>query len=221
MISPVEPAAALLRCHMAPTRLLSAAGWEAAALSDRAATFVLVNQKIEVDDHGQSSDRRLRSSRADRHPADQRPARYAAPKCSEPDAALKLLHSTTLRIGDRSTQTSRCRRVRGLADRIPEGGSRPRTPMTFALDLTAMAPPGAAGCCRTHWRDSIRTGRSSFRLMWCAAWSRSRCRPSPSPCRMARRPRSPYTLGIRAHYYPDPGTTDMPAPVHGDIACRL
>ena len=60
------------------------------------------------------------------------------------DAALKLLHSTTLRIGDPRTQTSRCRRVRGLADPdtrrlVPAAGLR-----DIRAQLTAMAPPGAA-----------------------------------------------------------------------------
>lgn len=94
-----------------------------------------------------------------------------------PDAALKLLHSTTLRIGDHPRrppdvdafgnwliQYQKAAPGRGLRD--------------VRVRLTAVAPPGAARMLSDALAGFIGTGSSSIPGMWRAAGSSSRCRPS-------------------------------------------
>ncbi len=132
-----------------------------------------------------------------------------------PDAALKLLHSTTLRIGDRPRrppdvdafgnwliQYQKAAPGRGLRD--------------VRARLTAVAPPGAA--------RMLSDALAGFDRDWVVEYPRDVARGrvklqvSSVTVTVSDDTSSEVTVQarVRVHYYPDPGTTDLPAPVHGE-----
>jgi peroxiredoxin len=133
-----------------------------------------------------------------------------------PDPVLKLLHSTAMRIGDPRrkfpdvgvfgdwlTEYQRAGPGRGLGE--------------IRTQLIASTPPGAAQMLTDafakfdqNWEvelppDVVR-GLAKFQVS-----SVNISVPSGSSSEVTVHAR------IRAHYYPDPGTTILPAPVHGDL----
>ena len=140
------------------------------------------------------------------------------------DAALKLPHSTIGRIGD-PRRTPPDGGVNAFGDWVAEfqRASPSRGLRDIQAQLTATAPPGAA-LMLTDAFAALRASRSNGHPP-----------PPPPPPEVVRglaklQVASPtitvpagssseitVNAGIRAQYYPDSGTTDLPAPIHGDV----
>ena len=136
------------------------------------------------------------------------------------DKPLKLAHSATFRVGDRKPGPGDV--VRGeFADWV-NAYQMARGPVGLGdlrKHLAGFAPPGAA--------KMIEAEFSKFGQL--------QPRPPPPPPETVRgtvkvqlaSPTLSLTpgsttevtlhVGVRAHYYPDPGTTDTPKPVHGEV----
>jgi peroxiredoxin len=135
---------------------------------------------------------------------------------ADDDAPLKLLHSTSVRIGvpprrrpdvdafgDWVTAYQKARPGRGLDD--------------LRTQLTSTAPPGAAKVLADAFAafvddlviqlppDVVR-GRAKLQVS-----SLTITVPSGSSTEITAH------AHVRAQYYPDPATTDLPAPVHGEV----
>jgi peroxiredoxin len=133
-----------------------------------------------------------------------------------PNPVLKLLHSVAMRIGDSRrtlpdvgsfgdwlTEFQRTGSGRGLAD--------------IRAELSAGAPPGAAKVLSDaltrfdqNWEVSLPPnvvrGLAKFQVS-----SATITIPGNSSTEVA------VHANVRAHYYPDPDTTVLPTPVHGDL----
>src|SRR5687767_8332087 len=133
------------------------------------------------------------------------------------DAALKLLHSATLRIGDPPRRPppdvdAFGDWLVGYKNAAPGQGLR-----DIRAQLTAAAPPGAAGL--------LSEALVGFDRDWVVQFPpdvvRGRVKLQVSSVTVAVPDGSSSEITVqarvRAHYYPDPGTTDLPAPVHGEI----
>jgi peroxiredoxin len=137
------------------------------------------------------------------------------------DAALQLPHSMTGGIGD-PRRTPPDGGVNAFEDWVIEfqrAGSGHGL-RDIQVQLIATAPPGAARML-TDAFEALR-----------ASWPNGRPPPPPEVVRgFAKLQVSTVTItvpdgssseitvhaGIRAQYYPDSGTTDLPAPIHGDV----
>ena len=133
-----------------------------------------------------------------------------------PDPVLKLLHSAAMRIGDPRrkfpdvgvfgdwlTEYQRAGPGRGLG--------------AIRTQLIATTPPGAAKMLtdafakfdedlQVEWPPDVVRGLAKFQVS-----SVNITVPAGSSSEVTVHAR------IRAHYYPDPDTTILPAPVHGDL----
>jgi peroxiredoxin len=138
------------------------------------------------------------------------------------DSALKLLHSSTLRIGyprrrpprhvegafaDWLLTQQKARSGRGLDD--------------IRADLTGKAPPGAVGALSEALAEFDKG--LDIQLPPDVVRGMAKVQVSSVTISIPEGSSSEVTLHarIRAHYYPDPGTTDLPAPVHGDLQATL
>ena len=132
------------------------------------------------------------------------------------DAPLKLLHSTALRIGD---PPRRRPDVEVFGDWLIEyqkaGPSRGLDDVR--AQLSAMAPPGATRMLSDAFEGFDQNWEIEYPpdvvrgLVKLQVSSVTITVPDGSSSEVTVHAR------VRAHYYPDPNTTDMPAPVHGDV----
>lgn len=132
------------------------------------------------------------------------------------DAALKLLHSTTLRIGD---PRRRRPEVAGFGDWLLEyqKASPGRRLHDVRAELVSAAVPGA--------RRMLSEALATFYENWSHTFEQVPVRgtvkaqlsivtiavPDGSSSEVTVNAR------VRAHYYPDPDTTDLPAPINGEV----
>jgi len=133
-----------------------------------------------------------------------------------PDVPLKLLHSAILRIGEPPGRPPDVERFgdwliqyrktdpgRGLSD--------------FRAQLTARAPPGAA-----RMLSDAFVGYQSLVDLHLPSGVRGigKLQVSSVTITLPEGSSSEVTVHarMRAHYYPDRGTPDMPAPIHGDVS---
>src|SRR5271166_1299248 len=132
-----------------------------------------------------------------------------------PNAALQLLHSTTLQIADQPlpgtgevfedwvTKFQRAGPGRGLRD--------------IKAQLTATAPPGAARMLTEAFENlyenwgNIHPPGTVGGLVKLQVSTITITVPDGSSSEIT------VNAGIRAAYYPGPGTTNLPAPIHGDV----
>jgi peroxiredoxin len=138
---------------------------------------------------------------------------------AQESAPLKLLHSSTFRVGDRKPGHGDV--VRGdFADWV-NAYQMARGPVGLGdlrKHLAGFAPPGAAkmieaefskfGQVRPPPPPPPETVRGTVKVQL-ASPTLSLTAGSTSEVTVH--------VGVRAHYYPDPGTTDMPKPVHGEV----
>jgi peroxiredoxin len=138
---------------------------------------------------------------------------------AQENAPLKLLHSATFRVGDRKPGHGDV--VRGdFADWV-NAYQTARGPVGLGdlrKHLAGFAPPGAAkmieaefskfGQVRPPPPPPPETVRGTVKVQL-ASPTLSLTAGSTSEVTVH--------VGVRAHYYPDPGTTDMPKPVHGEV----
>jgi len=132
------------------------------------------------------------------------------------DAPLELLHSATLRVGD---PRKRFPDVTDFGDWVLEYRRTHSAvrPGDLPEHLTTTAPPGAAGRMKEVFSrfgvpeeaeippDVVR-GTVSMQLS-----SPTLSLPAGSTSEVT------VHVWVRAHYTPDPGTTDLPQPVHGEV----
>jgi peroxiredoxin len=136
------------------------------------------------------------------------------------NAVLKLLHSATLRVGDPPRKFPEVLDFGDwLLDRLKKGPPGPLKEVRAGL--TATAPPGAAKMLTDafaqfddDWQielppDVVR-GLAKMQL-------------STVTIAVANGSSSEITVNarVRAHYYPDPNTTALPAPLHGDLSAAF
>jgi peroxiredoxin len=136
---------------------------------------------------------------------------------AQENAPLKLLHSATLRLGDRKPGPGDI--VRGdFADWV-NAYQTARGPVGLGdlrKHLAGFAPPGAAKMIEAEFSKfgqvqpppPPETVRGTVKVQL-ASPTLSLTAGSTSEVTVH--------VGVRAHYYPDPGTTDMPKPVHGEV----
>jgi peroxiredoxin len=138
------------------------------------------------------------------------------------DSELKLLHSTTLRIGYPRRRPPR--HVVGVFAEwlLAQQKARPGLGLDAIRDeLTSKAPPGAVAALADalaefdkgldiHVPPEVVRGVAKVQVSSLAISV-----PNGSTSEITLHAR------VRAHYYPDPGTTDLPAPVHGDLHATL
>jgi peroxiredoxin len=133
------------------------------------------------------------------------------------DAALKLLHSTTGRIGDPGRRPPD---VSAFGDWLIEfqRAGPGRGLRDTRAQLTSTAPPGAAQMLSDAF---ARFDRDWVVLFPPEAVVRGLAKLQVASPTITVPPGSSSEIivnaGIRAQYYPDPGTADLPAPVHGDV----
>jgi peroxiredoxin len=133
------------------------------------------------------------------------------------NAPLKLLHSATLRVEDRKPGPGDV--VRGdFADWV-NAYQTARGPVGLGdlrKHLAGFAPPGAAKMIEAEFSKSGQvqpppppeTVRGTVKVQL-ASPTLGLTADSTSEVTVH--------VGVRAHYYPDPSTTDMPKPVHGEV----
>lgn len=132
------------------------------------------------------------------------------------NAALKLLHSVTLRIGD---PPRRAPDLEVFGDWLLEyHRSRPgRGFRDFRAQVPTTAPPGAA----KMLTDAI----AGFDRDWVieippdVVRGMARCQVASVTISVPPGSSTEITVHaqVRAHYYPDSGTTPLPAPIHGEL----
>lgn len=136
------------------------------------------------------------------------------------DAVLKLLHSATLRIGDPPRRFPEVLDFGDwLVDRLKKGPARPLNDVRTGL--TATAPPGAA----KMLTDAFAQFDDNWQLELPPDVVRGlvKLQVSTVTITVPAGSSSEITVNarIRIHYYPDPGTTAMPAPLHGDLSAAF
>jgi peroxiredoxin len=135
---------------------------------------------------------------------------------ADQNAALKLLHSTSSRIGD-----TRRRRpdVGAFGDWVLayQKTRRGRGIDALRAQLTATAPPGTA----KMFSDAFDRFDHEWDIQLDPAVVRGGVKLQASNVTMSVPAGSSSEVTIhahvRAHYYPDPDTTELPAPVHGEV----
>jgi peroxiredoxin len=135
-----------------------------------------------------------------------------------PNAALQLLHSTTLRIADQLpppgttgvfadwvTKYQRATPGHGLRD--------------IQAELTTAAPPGAARMLTEAFDNLYENWLNIPPPGTLTVGGLAKLQVSTPTITVPDGSSSEITVNsnIRAAYYPDPGTTNLPAPVHGDV----
>ncbi len=132
------------------------------------------------------------------------------------DSPLKLMHSTSVRVGegfqthpdfgdlsDWVLEVQRARPGRGLRD--------------LSAQLSATSPPGVA----KFLTDAIADLGKRPVLEIPPNVIRGLARIQVSSVKLSTPPGSTSEVtvhaGVRAHYYPDAGTTSLPPPIHGDV----
>jgi peroxiredoxin len=138
------------------------------------------------------------------------------------DSALKLLHSTTLRIGYPRRRPPR--HVVGVFAEwlLAQQKVRPGRGLTdIRAELTGSAPPGAAAALS----DALAEFDRGFDVELTPQVVRGMAKVQVSSLKITVPNASSSEVAlharVRAHYYPDPGTADLPAPVHGDLHATL
>lgn len=135
-------------------------------------------------------------------------------KGNDEDAPLQLLHSASLRVGD---PRRRIPDVVDFGDWVLEYHRTHETlpPGDLPELLTTHAPPGAAG----RMKDIF--SRFGQVLEIPPEIVRGTARVQISTLSISLPPGSTSEITVhahvRAHYTPDPGTTDLPQPVHGEV----
>ena len=138
------------------------------------------------------------------------------------DSALKLLHSTTLRIGYPRRRPPR--HVEGVFAEwlLAQQKARPgRGLKDIRVELTGKAPPGAVAALE----EALAKFDKGLDIEITPAVVRgiAKVQVSSLTITVPEGSSTEVTLHarVRAHYYPDTGTTDLPAPVHGDLNATL
>ena len=135
-----------------------------------------------------------------------------------PDAVLKLLHSTTLRIGDRPRRPPD---VGAFGDwLIQHQKAAPGWGLhDVRARLTAVAPPGVARMLSDALAGFDRVVEYPLDVV------RGRVKLQVSSVTVAVPDGSSSEVTVqarvRAHYFPDPGTPDLPGPVHGEVCAAF
>jgi len=135
-------------------------------------------------------------------------------------ATLKLLHSATLRIGDPPRRRPDLD-VLGdwLFERQRKGPGR--SLKDVRANLTATAPPGAARLLTDAFAEldldlSVEVPPDVVRgLAKVQVSTLAISVPNGSSSEVI------VSAGLRMSYYPDPGTTDLPAPLHGELSAAF
>jgi peroxiredoxin len=132
------------------------------------------------------------------------------------DAALQVPHSSTGRIGD----PPRKPHVGGFEDWVVgfQRASPGRGLQDLQAQLTAAAPPGVA----LMLTDAFTELDESWGIRWPTKGvvrGLTNLQVASPTITVPEGSSSEVTVnaGIRAHYYPDSGTLDLPAPVHGEV----
>jgi peroxiredoxin len=132
------------------------------------------------------------------------------------DAQLKVLHSATLRIGDVRPKRPD---VVGFADWVVQlqRAGPPRGLDALRSQLTATAPPGVAKRLAEAFRAFEETPHPE--VLPDAVRGTVKVQLSSVTISVAEGSTSEVTVHaqIRADYSPDSGTTDLPAPLHGEV----
>jgi peroxiredoxin len=135
-----------------------------------------------------------------------------------PDVALALLHSTSMRIGDPPRRRPP-REVDAFGDWLIEyQKAGPGRGLDDIRDqLTSKAPPGAARMLSKALEEFDRDWVIKFPPE--VVRGLGKLQVSSVTITVPDGSSSEVTLHarVRAHYYPDPDTTDLPQPVHGDV----
>lgn len=132
------------------------------------------------------------------------------------DAALKLLHSATTRIGD---PPRRHPEVGAFGDwAVAYQKAAPGHGMADVRSLvTATAPPGAS----TMFTDAFAGFDQNWEIELPPDVVRGRAKLQVSSITVTVPPGSSTAVvihaDVRAQYYPDPGTTELPPAVHGEL----
>jgi hypothetical protein len=133
---------------------------------------------------------------------------------------LKLLHSATLRIGDPPRRKPDVEAFGNWL--IGYQKASPGRGLDYVrARLNAMAPPGAAGMLSKALKEFDRDWEITYPPDVVRGTAKLQVSsvtitvPDGSSSEVIVHAR------VRAHYYPDPGTTDMPAPVHGDVSAAF
>jgi hypothetical protein len=130
------------------------------------------------------------------------------------DAALKLLHSTTLRIGDPRRSVPD---VSAFGDWLLEyqKASPGRGIHELRAELTSGAPPGAT----RMLSDAFAGFYQVIELPPDVVRGTVKLQVSSPAITVPEGSSSEITVHarIRAHYYPDSSTTHLPSPIHGEV----
>lgn len=136
------------------------------------------------------------------------------------DAELKLLHSTTLRIGDPRRKLPDLGPIRDwLAEYQRAAG--PRGARDIASGLTDNAPPGVAKVLSERFEELFDGGVLEDPPPIEEGTVRGLARVQLGSVKVSLLQGATTEIGvlaqIRAHYYPDPETTALPEPLHGQV----
>jgi peroxiredoxin len=132
------------------------------------------------------------------------------------DARLKVFHSATLRIGDVRPKRPDAAGFVDWVGQFQRAGS-PRGLNDLRSQLTATAPPGIAKRLAEAFRALEETPRPE--VLPDVVRGTVQVQLSSVTISVAEGSTSEVTVHaqIRADYSPDPGTTDLPAPIHGEV----
>jgi peroxiredoxin len=138
------------------------------------------------------------------------------------DSALKLLHSTTVRIGYPPRRPPR-HVVQAFADwLLANQKAKPGRGLgDIRADLAGTVPPGAVGALSEALAEFDKG--LDIQLPPDVVRGMAKVQVSSITITIPDGSSSEVTLHarIRAHYYPDLSTTDLPAPLHGDLNATL